>query len=449
MSQWYCHTVALVDDDNDLRHAMAQMLEINGLSVLALPSGEAALRSVDASFAGVVLSDVRMPGMDGLELQRRLHEIDPDLPVILVTGHGDVPMAVNALQHGAYDFLTKPFAPEQVVAITKRALQARAMHLELTKLRATSRPTWPLIGQTPVMQQLARTIEQVAGLDIDVSIEGETGTGKGLIAKTLHETSKRSRGAMIAIDCGALNDRNVERELFGVAPGHVSQSSQRWVGRFEQANNGTLFLDCIDALDGTLQQRLERVLETRTIVPLGRSRPEAVDVRIVSASKVALSDLVKAGQFSGPLYYRLNAVTLKIPPLRERRDDVPILFAAFLKRACELAGREVPKTSASVWRRLIHSDWPGNVRELMNYADQVALNLDGYDRPKPTTSVSSDTTKGLKDLVADYEASLIEDALRATRGNVSEALGYLNLPRKTFYDKVTRLGIDLGAFKKR
>lgn len=449
MSQWHCHTVALVDDDEDLRHAIAQMLEVNGLKVLALPSGEAALGSVDASFRGVVLSDVRMPGMDGLELQRRLYEIDPDLPVILVTGHGDVPMAVGALRHGAYDFLTKPFAPEHVLATVKRALQARAMHLELTKLRSTSRPSWPLIGQTPVMQHLARTIEQVAGLDIDVSIEGETGTGKGLVAKTLHQTSKRSGSAMIAIDCGALNDANVERELFGVAPGHVSQSSQRWVGRFEQADNGTLFLDCIDALDANLQQRLERVLETRTIVPVGRSKPEAVNVRIVSASQVALSDLVKSGHFSGPLYYRLNVVTLKIPPLRERRDDVPVLFAAFLKRACERAGRDVPKTSASIWRRLMHYDWPGNVRELMNYADQVALNLDGFDHPIRATDGSLDKTKGLKDLVAEYEASLIEDALRAAHGSVSKTLGHLNLPRKTFYDKVTRLGIDLAAFKKR
>jgi two-component system, NtrC family, C4-dicarboxylate transport response regulator DctD len=446
---WHCSTVALVDDDDDLRHALSQLLRLSGLTVHEYSRAEAAIASIEIGFRGIVLSDVRMPGVDGLELQQRLQSFDPDLPVILLTGHGDVAMAVRALQRGAYDFLTKPFVPEQIVSTVKRALETRSMHLELAKLRQNTRSAWPLVGESPIMQQLARTIEQVAELDIDILIEGETGTGKGLVAKTLHDASARARKPMVTIDCGALTEANVERELFGVAPGQISGSSQRWIGRFEQANGGTLFLDCVDSLHLALQQRLERTLETRSILPVGRSMPEPVDVRVISASKLPLLEQVGASQFSGPLYYRLNGMALRIPPLRERRDDVPILFAVFLKRACEVSGRDVPKISPSAWRRLLQHDWPGNVRELMNYADQVALGLEGFDTKRPELVDGLGPDKGLKDLVAQYEARLIEDALSAVQGNVGDALGRLNLPRKTFYDKVNRLGIDLTRFKKR
>jgi two-component system, NtrC family, C4-dicarboxylate transport response regulator DctD len=450
MNPWRCNTVALVDDDDDLRHALTQLLELGGLDVQAYSNGEAALACLNATFRGVVLSDVRMPGMDGLELQARLHEIDPDLPVILLTGHGDVPMAVSALQRGAYDFLTKPFVPEQILSIAKRALESRSMHLELIKLRqGTVSPAWPLIGESPVMQQLARTIQQVGGLDIEILIEGETGTGKGLVAKSIHQTSARARRAMVTLDCGALNETNVSRELFGVAPGHISGASQRWIGHFEQANTGTLFLDCIDSLDRGVQQRLERTLETRAIFPVGRSNPEAIDVRIISASKIPLAALVAEGRFSGPLYYRLNSLALRIPPLRERRDDVPILFSYFLQRACTLAQRDVPKLSPAIWRRLSGHDWPGNVRELMNFADQVALGLDVSDIVPSATTIGDKSKMGLKDLVADYETGVIEDALRKSSGAIHETIKALDLPRKTFYDKVKRLGIDLSQFKKR
>lgn len=450
MSIWRCNTVALVDDDDDLRHALTQLLELNGLEVLPFSNAGAALQAIGTSYRGVMLSDVRMPGMDGLELQTRLHAIDPDLPVILLTGHGDVPMAVAALQRGAYDFLTKPFVPEQVLSIVKRALEKRSMHLELNTLRKTaSAPSWPLVGESPVMQQLARTIEQVAGLDIDILIEGETGTGKGLMARSIHQTGARARRPMVTLDCGALNEANVDRELFGAAPGHISGASQRWIGHFEQANSGTLFLDCIDSLDVGLQQRLERALETRAIVPLGRSNPENIDVRVISASKISLVEHIAAGRFSGPLYYRLNGLALRIPPLRERRDDIPILFSFFLRRACTAAGRDIPKLSPSVWRQLLGHDWPGNVRELMNYAEQVALGLETLDAGSNPAPKVNEANKGLKDLLGDYETSVIEDALRSSRGNINETIIALDVPRKTFYDKVKRLGIDLAQFKRR
>jgi two-component system, NtrC family, C4-dicarboxylate transport response regulator DctD len=449
MSQWHCKQVALIDDDADLRLALAQMLELEGLDVMAFSSGEAALASIGTGFRGVVLSDVRMPGIDGLELQRRLHELDADLPVILLTGHGDVDMAVRALKCGAYNFLTKPFLADQIVSITKRALDERSLHLELRTVRQAQTIASALIGETPVMRQLMRTLEQVASLDVDVLIEGETGTGKGLVAKILHTYSARRSSPLVHIDCGALHEATLDRDLFGAAPGHFTYASQRWVGQFERANRGTLFFDSLDYLARPLQQRLERAVETRMITPLGRNQPEAVDVRIIAASNTPLLNRVDDGHFSAPLYYRLSGMTLRIPPLRERRDDIPVLFGAFLKRACNRAGVDAPKLTPSVWRRLKQHDWPGNVRELQNYADQIALSLNDVDDSNGASSGSSEARGDLKALVANYEAGVIEEALRSSGGNVASVISHLGLPRKTFYDKVHRLGIDLAQFKKR
>ncbi len=448
MSQWHCKQVALVDDDADLRHALAQMLELEGLDVAVFATGEAALSALNASFRGVVLSDVRMPGLDGLELQRRLYEIDPHLPVILLTGHGDVDMAVQALKRGAYNFLTKPFPADQIVSITKRALAERSLHLELRSVRQTQSNVSALIGETPVMRQLVRTLEQVAALDVDVLIEGETGTGKGLIAKMLHTNSTRSSFAMKTVDCGALQEASIDRDLFGAAPGQFTQTSQRWIGQFEQANRGTLFFDSIDCLQRPLQQRLERAVETRMILPLGRTQLEAVDVRIIAASNTPLLGRVNDGGFSAPLYYRLSGMTLRIPPLRERRDDIPVLFGTFLKRACERSGVDAPRLTTAVWRRLEQHDWPGNVRELQNYAEQIALSLSDFDHVETNSSGTQGSPKDLKAMLAAYETSVIEDALRSANGNVARVVSQLGLPRKTFYDKVTRLGIDLSQFKK-
>jgi two-component system C4-dicarboxylate transport response regulator DctD len=449
MNRWHCTQVALVDDDADLRHALAQTLSLAGFDILPFSSGEAALAAVDTRFSGIVLSDIRMPGMDGLELQRRLHELDPELPVVLLTGHGDVAMAVRAIKHGAYHFITKPFLPDEVTAITKRALEERAMALELRSLRQSNAFSSALIGETPIMQALQRTIQQVAGLDMDIVIDGETGTGKGLVAKLLHATRARTAAPFVTIDCGALEEQSFHRDLFGAAPGHAGSLGQRWVGRFEQAHKGTLVLDAIDTLERALQQKLERAVETRTILPLGRNEPEAIDVRILATSQMPLAEKVSAGGFSGALYYRLNGISLSLPPLRDRRDDIPILFSHFLKRACDRVGREVPKLSPTVWRKLQSHAWPGNVRELQTYADQVALDLDGLARPTPGNESKADQQKDLKAMVADYECGLIEEALEAASGHVPTVLQRLNLPRKTFYDKVTRFKIDLGRFKAR
>ena len=440
--------IVFVDDEADICAANVQSLELAGLAPIAFASAEAALAVIDDDFDGVVVSDIRMSGMDGLELFRRLSERDPDLPVILISGHSDIATAVAAMQRGAYDFLAKPYAPDQLVSRIKRALEKRELVLENRRLRAQASAgtrAGPLLGTSPLIENLRRTIKQIADTNIDIVIEGETGTGKGLIAEMLHSGSGRKARAMITLDCGALPDTLVESELFGHVSGAFAGAHHPRTGRIEQANRSTLFLDAVEMMSDAVQHKLQRALETREIMPMGSNSARAVDLRVIAASKVDLAGLVQQGRFAASLLYRVNGLTLRIPPLRERREDVPLLFSAFVARAAQKRNRDEPKLTPAIWRRLKSHDWPGNVRELQHFADHVVLGLEsdgsGYrllDQPKP---------KDLKSQMAEYETALIEDALTAAKGDVRRAIATLNLPRKTFYDKITRLGINLSRFK--
>ena len=440
--------VIFVDDEADIRAANVQSLQLAGLVPQAFDSAEAALAAIGDDFDGVVVSDIRMPGMDGLELFRRLSERDPDLPVILISGHSDIATAVAAMQRGAYDFLAKPYAPDQLVSRVKRALEKRSLVLENRKLRAQANAgtrAGPLLGTSPLIENLRRTIKQIADTDIDIVIEGETGTGKGLIAEMLHGGSARKARAMVTLDCGALPDMLVESELFGHVSGAFTGAHHPRTGRIEQANRSTLFLDTIETMSDAVQQKLQHTLEMREITPMGGNSARAVDLRVIAASKTDLAALVQQGKFAAPLFYSINGLTLRIPPLRERRGDVPLLFSHFIARAAEKRSRAEPKLTPAIWRRLKSHDWPGNVRELQHFADHVVLGLEndgnGYrllDQPKP---------KDLKSQMAEYETALIEDALGEAKGDVRTTIAALDLPRKTFYDKVNRLGINLSRFK--
>ena len=448
MSGAITQRVIFIDDEADIRAANVQSLEMAGFAPLPFDNAETALAAIDANFDGVVVSDIRMPGMDGLELFRRLAELDPDLPVILISGHSDITTAVAAMHRGAYDFLAKPYPPNQLVVRVKRALEKRTLVLENRRLRDLTDLALrggPLLGTSPLIENLRRTIQQIADTDIDLVIEGETGTGKGLVAEMLHRASGRKARAMITLDCGALPDTLVESELFGHVSGAFIGANHPRTGRIEQANNSTLFLDTVETMVDATQQKLQRALESREITPMGGNAVRAIDLRVIAASKVDLAALVQAGKFSAPLFYRINGLTLRIPPLRERRGDVPLLFSSFVARAAEKRGREEPKLTPAIWRKLKTHDWPGNVRELQHFADHVVLGLgiDDSDLLTPNQSPPRD----LKSQLADYETALIENALLDAKGDVRTAIAALDLPRKTFYDKVKRLGIDLSRFK--
>jgi two-component system, NtrC family, C4-dicarboxylate transport response regulator DctD len=439
--------VAFIDDDETLRAANVQALMLAGLAVMPYPSAMAALEDIDESFAGVVVSDVRMPRIDGLELFRRLRTIDPDLPVILITGHGDITMAVDAMREGAYDFVAKPYAMDRLLGSIRHALEKRRLVLEnrdLKRAAAMASEDLPLLGATPAMGRLRQALRQIADTDVDVLVEGETGSGKDVVANTLHRWSRRAGRPFVAVNCGALPESVIESELFGHEPGAFTGAVKKRLGRIEYAHGGTLFLDEIEAMSPALQVKFLRVLESREITPLGTNEVRRVDVRVVAATKVDLLQLARQGTFREDLYYRLHVVPVRVPPLRERQADIPLLFGHFLARAAERFGREVPAIGEGVRRHLLGHDWPGNVRELSHYAERVALGL--ADEPQPAPPAGKVRT--LPERMEAYEAELIREALAATRGDVQETIEALGLPRKTFYDKLRRHGIDQTQYRK-
>jgi two-component system C4-dicarboxylate transport response regulator DctD len=437
-------SVFLIDDDKDLLQATAQTLELAGFQVSTFTSADAVLPLLDEDFEGVIVSDIRMPGTDGLELFRRVRALDSELPMILMTGHGDIPMAVSAIKDGAYDFLAKPFASERLVRCVERAAEKRALVLENRRLRHAAREAedgLPLIGQTPVMQRLRDMLRQIADTDVDVLVTGETGTGKEVVASLLHRWSRRSAGHFVALNCGALPEQVIESELFGHEPGAFTGAQKKRIGRIEYASGGTLFLDEIESMPPSSQIQMLRVLEMREVTPLGTNEVRPVDLRIVAASKVDLGDPSQRKDFREDLYYRLNVVTLSIPPLRERSDDVPLLFNYFLERAARRFGRPSPPLSAAMLSHIRGHDWPGNVRELAHLAERFVLGV--WEMQQAPEGPGEEPVFGLAlpDRVERFEADVIRDTLTSCRGDVQATIAALGIPRKTFYDKLQRHGI--------
>lgn len=439
--------VAFVDDDPDLRDANTQALRLGGFRAVPFASGQAALERIGPDYPGVVVTDVRMPGMDGIELFRRLRGLDADIPVIVISGHADIDMAVGAMSEGAYDFIAKPYAKERLLETLRRAVEKRSLVLENRRLRALaarSEEDNALIGETAGIVRLRQTIRELAGVDVDVLVLGETGTGKEVVASLLHRLGRRRDKPFVALNCGALPDSVIESELFGYEPGAFTGAQKRRVGRIEHSSGGTLFLDELESMPPAAQVKLLRVLEMREIAPLGSNDLRRVDLRVVAATKADLGDPAQRRDFREDLYYRLNVVTLRLPPLRERRRDIPLLFARFLARAAEKYGREMPRLDRAVERHLIENDWPGNVRELVHFAERIALGMPGE---LPAHKPSEADAPSLPERLNAIEAKLIREALQECRGDVRATLEKLGIPRKTFYDKLARHGIDRAAFE--
>jgi len=440
--------VLLIDDDRQLLRATAQTLELADFSVTPFASAAEALPQLDLNFAGVVVSDIRMPGMDGLQLFERIRALDAEIPVILITGHGDIPTAVKAIQDGVYDFIAKPFPAERLIQCVRRAVERRSLVLENRRLREAARQAEddiPLIGQTPVMERLRQTLRQIADTDVDVLVTGETGSGKEVVARLLHGWSRRAKGNFVALNCGALPEQVIESELFGHEPGAFTGAQKKRIGRIEHSSGGTLFLDELESMPLSTQIQMLRVLEMREVTPLGTNEVRPVDIRIVAAAKVDLSDPGQRKAFREDLYYRLNVVSILIPPLRERREDIPLLFSYFAERAAQRFQRAAPALSGDILRHLREHDWPGNVRELSHFAERAVL---GMVSPAATASASSQATGAgsLPEQLDRLEAEIIRDALSAHGGNVQQTLVALGIPRKTFYDKLQRHGIVRREF---
>ena len=438
--------VVFIDDEADVRRANRQSLELEGFAVEAFDAAEPALAAILAAPPGVVVSDVRLPGLDGVGLLARLRRVDPDLPVILITGHGDIRMAVSAMQGGAYDFLAKPYPAEALVASVRRALERRRLVMENRALRARldaaieDDPTF--LGVSPEIVALRALVREVARADVDVLVFGETGSGKEVVAGALHRWSRRAERNLVAMNCGALPDAVVESELFGHEAGAFTGALKRRIGRIEHAQGGTLFLDEIESMPLALQVKLLRVLQERRVEPLGTNEVRPVDMRVVAATKVDLGQAAAQGTFRDDLYHRLNVITIAIPPLRDRGEDVTLLFQHFLRRAAERFGREAPPITPAVRDHLHRHAWPGNVRELGHFAERFALGL--VEPPRPAAPAAGGS---LADRIERYERRLIRDELIVAGGDVRAAAEALELPRKTLYDKVARHGLTPSDYR--
>ncbi|WP_454254252.1 sigma-54-dependent transcriptional regulator [Pseudomonas sp. Marseille-Q8238] len=444
-----CTQVLLIDDDPHLRQALSQTLDLAGFKVQTLADAKGLASRIASDWPGVVVSDIRMPGIDGLELLRQLHDQDADLPVLLITGHGDVPLAVQAMRDGAYDFLEKPFASEALLDSVRRAVEVRRLKLENRNLRLalTDRQQLGarLIGQSAPMLRLREQVGALAAINTDVLILGETGAGKEVVARALHDLSARRKGPFVAINAGALAESVVESELFGHEAGAFTGAQKRRIGKFEFANGGTLFLDEIESMSLDVQVKLLRLLQERVVERLGGNQLIPLDIRVIAATKEDLRGAADQGRFRPDLYYRLNVAPLRIPPLRERGEDILLLFQYHAETAALRHGLPVRELSTSLRAQLLGHAWPGNVRELQNAAERFALGLDtGLDQPGEASVIVS-TGAGLSDQVEAYERALISAEMSKSHNSLRSLAEALGIARKTLHDKLRKHGLDFAG----
>ncbi|MBR9869035.1 MAG: sigma-54-dependent Fis family transcriptional regulator [Oceanospirillales bacterium] len=447
--------VLLVDDDPVIRQSTSLWLKMAGFDVIACDRATEALTLLNEQFPGVVVSDVRMPQMDGLQFMKEARCIIPELPVILITGHGDVDMAIGAMRDGAYDFIEKPFVPERLVETINRACEKRLLVLENLRLQqdlaSRSGIDAKIIGISPAIQKLRRDILKYAALNTNVIIYGETGSGKELVAQCLHEFSPRSERNFVPINCGAIPENLIETELFGHEAGAFTGAAKKRTGKFQHADGGTLLLDEIESMPASLQVKILRSLQEGVIEPLGSNKQVPVDLRIVAASK---ADLSVEENFRQDLYYRLNVSCLYLSPLRERIEDIPLLFEYYARQAAAQHGRELRRITRQDLTNLQQYSWPGNVRELKNIAVRYALDdmqpVADLIYPEtviePVGSHRLENTLPLAAQVANFEYKVICDALQQHNGNIKAVMEMLDLPRRTLNQKMVKYQIDRAHF---
>jgi two-component system C4-dicarboxylate transport response regulator DctD len=442
----------LIEDEQAVREAISQTLELGGFAVHACGSVEQAQPWLNPGFAGVIVTDVRLPGRSGLELLTQVVTLDPDLPVIVVTGHGDVSMAVDAMRAGAYDFIEKPFAAERLMETANRAQEKRSLILENRRLKAAwaAHPDMPsLIGQSAAIEKVRTMIRSVGPTMVDILVNGQTGSGKEVVARQLHVASGR-QGPFVAINCGALPEAVFESEIFGHEAGAFTSAQKRRIGKLEYAKGGTVFLDEIESMPLALQVKLLRVLQERKLERLGGNEPIAIDCRIIAASKANLLQMSAQGSFREDLYYRIGVVSIDLPRLNERREDIPLLLAHFIQGAAIRYQRPLPQWTLAQMAQWQTRDWPGNVRELRNFADRLVLGV-AEGVADLTVQDGGDVPSGisLPQQVDAYERMLITETLNASGGNVAIAADRLGLPKKTLYDKIKKYQLAVGKVQDR
>lgn len=454
--------ILVVDDDKDLRFNLSNILKDEGYDVLAVGDGREALKAVQNNSPILVLLDIRLPEMDGMKILEKMKELNHNLAIIMLTAVTDVKDAVKAMRLGAYDYITKPFDNEELILTIKKALSTQYLSREVESLRRRLGERLAIeevMGESPQIKQVLKQVETIAPTNMTVIIQGASGTGKELIAQLIHQKSLRKDKPFVAIDCGAIPETLVESELFGYERGAFTGAETRKEGKFEQANEGTLLLDEIANLTDAVQMKLLRVIQERRLQHLGGKRDIRIDVRIIVASNVNLSEAVRAGKFRNDLYHRLNEFQIELPKLTERKEDIPILAKYFLDEADSEFNKKVNGISSEAMKFLLNYSWPGNVRELRNIIKRAVLlaesdsielgnfppdNLKLYgDRRKTDVTQSLDKGVSFEEITKETEKDLIKKALERSGGNKIKAAEILKMNKKTLYRKIKKLGLSL------
>ena len=444
-------TVLIVDDEKSARDGLVRALR-RDYRVFASENGSSALEVLASQQIDVLLSDVRMPGMDGITLMQRALANHPELTVIILTAYGDVDMAVEAMKHGATDFMTKPINLDKLELVLDRVLKAKKIELENEQLKVQLDNKYGLeniIGRSPAMQEVFDTIRQVANSRATVLIQGESGTGKELVAKAIHQLSPRSNGSFVAVHCAALSQNLLESELFGHEKGAFTGAMERRIGRFEKGDGGSLFLDEISEIDASVQVKILRALEERQIERVGGDTPVDVDTRLIAATNRDLKNMVDEGDFREDLFYRLYVVVITLPPLRERQDDILLLLNHYLAVFNEENNKQIEGFTPAAYDMLSAYDWPGNIRELRNLVERMVVLarskvLDVSDIPSQVREKASGGGEVKVDTeltVDEMEKRMVIQALEKTGGNRTKAAEKLGISRRTLHRKLNQYGI--------
>jgi len=457
-------TIAVVDDDEAARLSIAQMIRLRGYRVQIFSSAEAALAWPGLPEVDCMVTDVKMPGMNGEELLAEVLRRGFAIPVVLVTGHGDVAMAVRCLKTGAYDFLEKPFEDDVLLACVRRAVERVALRREAEELRRRLRMLSPeddgrfgMVGRSQPMADLYEQIEVVAGSEAPVLIGGETGTGKELVAHAIRAGSPRANGPFVPVNAGALPEATLESELFGHARGAFTGAESERAGKLVSASGGTLLLDEIESMPIRAQVHLLRVLEDGLVQPLGDDEPRKVDIRLLATTKVDLQDEVRRGRMREDFYHRIAVLSIVVPPLRERREDIPLLISHFLKQAAARNGVPMPHVPEKTLADMVHHAWPGNVRELKNAVERMVITgHSGSTGPfaadesfSTARLLSMPSTAGrLRDEMELTERRIIEAALSENAGEINGTAQALGISRRALYDRMKKYGLQKEGFRR-
>lgn len=447
-------TLLIIDDEKNIRDGLAANFELEDYNVKTASSGEEGIELISKGDIDLVITDLRMPGISGEEVLKHVATVTPGIPVIILTGHGSIDAAVDAMRHGAYDFLTKPLNLDQLEMIVKRALESRELKLEHQDLKKSvdeKNAFKDMIGKSPAMQKIQEIIKKAAGSKASVLITGESGVGKEVVARAIHELSSRHGKAMIDVHCAALSETLLESELFGHEKGAFTGADHLQKGRFERAHGSTIFLDEIGEINQSTQIKILRVLAERKFERVGGEQTIAVDVRVVAATNRNLENEIKEGKFREDLFYRLNVIHIHVPPLRERKSDLPLLMASFLSRFNEENGKSIKGFDNKSKAAMNSYDWPGNIRELRNCVESAVVMCSGDeitidDLPVNIASSSSENAISVPFGISlnDAERIVIEQNLAAQKNNKTKTAEILGIGRKTLQRKLAEWGIEDG-----